>query len=133
MSNKFAAITANLLSRKGDALPSAMAKTSIDWHAPLPILDQPPPPRFANGYHHPAADHHGAHDDDHPHLRKIQVGLSDGEHEKLRIVSARVEKSRQQVVRDALALYFEKLGHDYKEQCRCLSAATPCGRACAPG
>jgi hypothetical protein len=63
------------------------------------------------------------HRDESHYLRKIQVGLPDHDHERLRILSARKEISRQQVVRDALCAYFEAHARAYKGECRCLSSA----------
>lgn len=135
-------MTANLLSRKGDALPSSMAKTVLDWNSTIPSFDSPPPPspaapRAANGHHRAVhADQkqagpadHTLHTEDHPHPRKIQIGLSDEDHERLRIVAARREISRQAAVREALSEYFERLGQDYKNECRCISG-TSCARPC---
>ena len=131
--NRFASITSSLLTRKGEALPSSLDKTPLDWHAPAHLESYAS--HFGSNHHHHHADaplpHHGAHDEDHPYLRKIQVGLTDGDHEKLRIVAARQEISRQDAVREALKQYFEKIGHEYRDQCHCLSGAGPCARNCA--
>lgn len=126
MSGKFASITADLLARKGTAVPSAIvAKPLFEWTAPaqsfMPIRPAHEP------MHH---DAHHAHRDDGHYLRKMQVGLSDHDHERLRILSARKETSRQQVVRDALVAYFEKQAHEYKDECRCLSGAGSCKTNC---
>lgn len=133
MSAKFASITASLLARKGDAVPSSMTKPPLAWQTPIPHLGTVVPPPYADA--HPVenfaqhGDYHAPHDEHH-YLRKIQIGLSDADHEKLRIVAARLEKSRQQIVRDALAHYYEKLGHEYGNRCACLSKAGPCSRNC---
>jgi hypothetical protein len=127
MSAKFASITADLLARKGGAVPSAfIAKPSLDWSVPVrhfvpgkPAHD-PEPQREAQHLHRDEAHY----------LRKIQIGLSDHDHERLRILSARKETSRQQLVREALATYFEKQAHAYNDECRCLSGAGSCGNAC---
>jgi hypothetical protein len=126
MSAKFASITADLLARKGGAVPSVIAgKPLIDWNAPVqpftPMHDTAADPRH---------EIHVLHRDEAHYMRKIQIGLSDHDHERLRILSARKETSRQQVVRDALCAYFEKQAHEYREECRCLAAAGPCQKAC---
>jgi hypothetical protein len=126
MSGKFASITAELLARKGGAVPSAIvAKPLLDWIAPVQTL---PSARLQE----PATVPHlsAPHRDDAHYLRKIQIGLSDHDHERLRIVSARKETSRQQIVRDALTAYFEKQAHAYNDECRCLSGAGSCGDSC---
>jgi hypothetical protein len=131
MSGKFASITADLLARKGGAVPSAIvAKPLLDWTVPpqqyAHVADEPMiQPKVR---HHADTPH--LHKDDAHYLRKIQVGLSDGDHERLRILSARKETSRQQIVRQALAAYFEKQAQDYGGQCRCLSGAGPCQNGC---
>ena len=127
MSGKFASITADLLARKGTAAPSAIvAKPLLDWTAPVQHLA---PGRTAHdtAQHH---DTHSAHRDDTHYLRKIQIGLSDHDHERLRILSARKEASRQQIVRDALCAYFETEAHAYRDECRCLSSAGGCQSLC---
>jgi hypothetical protein len=124
MSGKFASITADLLARKGGAVPSAVvAKPSIDWSAPVQHLAASRPEPLPH-------ETHSLHRDDAHYLRKIQIALSDHDHERLRILSARKETSRQQVVRDALCAYFENQAREYKEECRCLGAAEPCRKAC---
>ncbi len=129
MSGRFASITADLLARKGTAMPSAVAaKSSLDWTAAMPHFAAGKPEREPDT--HTGADVLPLHRDDTHYLRKIQIGLSDHDHERLRILSARRETSRQQIVRDALAGYFEKQAHEYKDECRCLSAAGPCKMNC---
>jgi hypothetical protein len=128
MSGKFASITADLLARKGTAVPSAVAaKSMLDWISSGQDF-APPKPIPDPGPQHEAQSH--IHRDDAHHLRKIQIGLSDHDHERLRILSARKETSRQQVVRDALVAYFEKQAHEYKDECRCLSGTGSCKTNC---
>jgi hypothetical protein len=135
MSGKFASITADLLARKGGAVPSAIVgKPLIDWAASAPQFTQPV--HLTHETPLPSASHHHAdrqHRDDAHYLRKIQIGLSDDDHERLRILSARKETSRQQIVRDALAAYFTQKSHEYGDQCRCLAGAGPCLKACTLG
>jgi hypothetical protein len=124
MSGKFASITADLLARKGTAVPSAVvAKSLIDWNVPVQHLAAGKPEAALQ-------DTHSVHRDDAHYLRKIQIGLSDHDHERLRILSARKEASRQQIVRDALCAYFEMQALAYKDECRCLGAAESCQKAC---
>jgi hypothetical protein len=128
MSGRFASITADLLARKGTAMPSAVAaKPLLNWTAPVQHL-APPAHLTAIEPHGDGVPH--IHRDDAHYLRKIQIGLSDHDHERLRILSARKETSRQQVVRDALIAYFKKQAHELGTECRCLAAAEPCRNAC---
>jgi hypothetical protein len=131
MSGRFASITADLLARKGTAMPSAIAaKPVLDWAAPVRAFAPSkavPEPMMES--HLPGNAHHGHRDDAH-YLRKIQIGLSDHDHERLRILSARKETSRQQIVREALGAYFEKQAHEYNDECRCLSGTGSCKTSC---
>ncbi|MGA9795104.1 MAG: hypothetical protein WBQ17_06155 [Rhizomicrobium sp.] len=128
MSGRFATITADLLARKGAAMPSAVvAKPLLDWTAP--VQHWAPPVRLAAAEPH-GSNHQHLHRDEAHYLRKIQIGLSDHDHERLRILSARKEASRQQIVRDALAAYFKKQAHAYGDECRCLRAGEACLNAC---
>lgn len=128
MSGKFASITADLLARKGTAMPSAVAaKPALDWMAPVQYLAMPKPAREPE----PHNDAHAPmHRDEAHYLRKIQIGLSDRDHERLRILSARQETSRQQIVRDALCAYFDRQAHEYKDECRCLLNGDSCKTSC---
>ena len=129
MSGKFASITADLLARKGGAAPSAIvAKPLLDWGAPMPQFAPAKPVRESESPDRSDAPH--IHRDDSHYQRRIQIGLSDRDHERLRILSARKEASRQQIVRDALTAYFEKQAHGYKDECRCLSGARACKANC---
>lgn len=133
---RFASITADLLARKGEAIPSPVAKPVLDWHAPLRMNgfrpEHAPAPMPMAPPELPAAMSQSAiPPEEHHHPRRIQIGLSEEDHERLRIVAARREISRQQAVREALSEYFEKLGHDYKDECRCISAGGACGKSCS--
>jgi hypothetical protein len=128
MSAKFASITADLLARKGGAVPSAfIAKPLLDWTAPV---QHRAPNKLAFEPLEARHETHAVLRDEAHYRRKIQIGLSDHDHERLRILSARKETSRQQLVREALATYFEKQAHAYNDECRCLSGAGSCGNAC---
>lgn len=129
MSGRFASITADLLARKGTAMPSAVAaKPAIDWTAPIQYFNAPKTAHEPS-FHQDVHPH--VHRDDAHHVRKIQVGLSDNDHERLRILSARKETSRQQIVRDALATYFEAQAQAYNHECRCLSGTGTCKTGCS--
>jgi len=137
--SRFASITADLLARKGEAIPSPLAKPTLDWHNPLRMNGFRPEPAPAPAPMHIAAPetpppagiaHSTIPMEEHHHPRRIQIGLSEEDHERLRIVAARREISRQQAVREALSEYFEKLGHDYRDECRCISGGGSCAKPC---
>ncbi len=154
---KFAAITASLLARKGDAQPSSVAqspKTPILWSAsggqserrvdcaqdarraepqrPEPAhsisaseANAENPPRFSNAG--ARANEHAAHGEK---RHRISLALSTIEHEKLGIVAVKRGVTRQQLMRDALDCYFEKLAIDYRSHCACI-ATGECQNSCA--
>lgn len=141
--SKFAPITANLLARKGDAMPSALPKQSYDWSArhdappPPPIVartqpaiehfvPQPRPvveraPDYRTQPAPPPPPHHEA---DKP--RRLFVALSHEEYERLAIAAVKKNINQHQIVHDALAAYFEAFGAD--SHCQCVGGS--CSRGC---
>ncbi len=110
--SKFASITANLLARKGEAMPSPLpAKQPLAWT--------------------PKEDAQHAHDAKPPHdpnrPRRLFVPLSHDEHERLAIAAVKKNATTHQIVHAALEDYFQKLAAD--AQCQCI--AGECTRACA--
>ena len=109
---RFTPITSSLLTRKGDAVPSAVApKPSLYWrkseiHSPA-TADQPQP------------------DGDQPPLvskpRRLMVTLSAPEFEKLGIAAVKKGVTRHQLIRDAFELYLERLKCEFSE-CDCITA-----------
>jgi hypothetical protein len=140
--SKFAPITAGLLARKGDAMPSTLLppKQPVAWARheaqPLPQTAQPAPEPIPRPEHierlshaqtktpEPAADVR-QHDHDKP--RRLFVALSHGEHERLAIAAAKKDMTQHQIVHQALEAYFEKLALD--TGCRCI-AGGDCTSGC---
>jgi hypothetical protein len=127
-SPKFAAMTANLLVRKGEAAPSplngstfrtperpfavpaeprsapAAQRAPAPWSVPaIETVFAPPPPA------------------DPARPRKIIVALSPAQHEILAIAAVKTGKTRPQMMRDALATYLTNLARDVGEGCACLA------------
>ena len=124
---KFTPMTASLLARKGNAMPSAMTAFGVmpKVESPPRVFEQPihvppltPPPMV-----HSHADH------DAVHIKKLFVPLTHPEHERLSIAAVKTGLTRHQLVRDALETYFEQLSRDMGHECRCVSGAT-CMKTC---
>jgi hypothetical protein len=107
-SAKFAAVTASLLARKGDATPSIVAPIAAP---PRPVLvprdDQPVPsqPRQPDN-----ADK----------LRRIVVFITQEELERLDIAVIKKGTNRHDIVRGALNDYFRKLSAELSKPCACM-------------
>lgn len=126
---RFAPITANLLARKGSAMPSTMMP-----HHPVPVFVETPRP-MAPSHAAPAiAPQDNDHDTHLPHdparPKKLFIALSHREHERLAIAAVKTGLNRHQLVRDALEAYFEQLSYDMREGCACMSGAKTCSGSC---
>jgi hypothetical protein len=110
---RFAPITADLLARKGEPGPSAMAlKPTLAW-----LQDRLGPPAMA-----PAAPSRPS---EKPH--RIMVALSALEYETLGIAAVKKNTTRHLIAREALDFHFSQLAHEFHDQCRCISNAASCG------
>jgi hypothetical protein len=132
--SKFAPITAGLLTRKGQAGPSILtgAKNPFAWHGEA--LNAPPPSeRPESGSVIPM------HEDMAPAKapprrtppapgakRKISLALSPQEHETLGIVAVKRGVTRNQVLREALDGYLERLADEFRTQCGCIASGCAC-------
>jgi len=125
---KFTPITANLLVRKGEAVPSSVAVVASRRRANRPraaadnvvqMNDLVPPDGIFNttALHKAQKKRH-----------KIMVVLSEREHETLGHIAAKKGLTRHQIVRNALGGYFEWLIDEYCTSCRCISTA--CSMEC---
>jgi len=110
-STKFAAMTADLLARKGDAAPSVVMPVMT---APRPTLvphaeklTMPEPPPFPQNEH-----------SERP--RRIMVSITQDELEKLGIAAIKKGTSRHDIVRGALDEYFRKLAAELPRPCACM-------------
>lgn len=107
--SKFAAVTASLLARKGEARPWAEPeKPSLAWRREETIALAPPPPSSPRAF------------------RKCTVRLSGEDHERLGILAVKRESSRQLLLQQAVAEFFARACARY-EDCACLGA---CRAAC---
>jgi hypothetical protein len=114
-STKFAAITASLLARKGDATPSIVAPTAPATPLPRPALvprdnfslaSEPRPAGTAEK------------------LRRVMVCITPEELERLDIAAIKKGTKRHDIVRSALDDYFRKLSSELPYPCACM-AGTP--------
>ena len=111
-SAKFAAITASLLMRKGDAGPSLVT--------PLP-----PPPRPAlvpRDDQFVSSEPRQPDNPDKP--RRIMVSMTPGELERLDIAAIKKGTNRHDIVRTALNDYFRKLSAEFPHPCACMEAGS---------
>lgn len=108
-SARFAAITASLLTRKGDAAPSLVAPVAPP---PRPVLvprdDQP----FPSEPRPP---------DNTDKLRRIVVSITQEELERLGIAAIKKDTDRHTIVRAALDDYFHKLSAEFPRPCACMA------------
>jgi hypothetical protein len=107
-SAKFAAITANLLARKGDAAPSLVAPVRPPPRPALVQRDDQPLSSEARQPNNPDK------------LRRIMVSMTSEELEKLDIAAIKKSTSRHDIVRGALNDYFRKLSAELPHPCACM-------------
>lgn len=107
-SAKFAAITASLLARKGDAAPSVIAPVAAPPRPTLvarddqPLSSEPRQPDKADK------------------LRRIVVSITQEELERLCIAAIKKGANRHDIVRGALNDYFRKLSAEFPYPCACM-------------
>jgi hypothetical protein len=107
-SAKFAAITASLLARKGDAAPSVVAPVTAPPRPTLVPRDRQP---FPSEPRQP---------DDAEKLRRIMVLITKEELERLSIAAIKKGTNRHDIVRAALNDYFRKLSAEFPHPCPCM-------------
>jgi len=111
-SAKFAAITASLLARKGDAKPSVVVPVKTPPRPALvPRDDQP----FASAPRQP---------DDPEKPRRIVVPITQVELERLCIAAIKKGTKRHDIVREALSDYFRKLSAELPYPCACMEGGS---------
>ena len=106
-SAKFAAITASLLARKGDAAPSVVAPVTAP---PRPTLVRRDDQSFPSEPRQP----------DNEKLRRIVVSITQEELERLSIAAIKKGTNRHDIVRAALNDYFRKLSAEFPHPCACM-------------
>ena len=117
---KFAAITASLLARKGDAAPSVVVPVTAPPRPALVPRDRQP---FRPEPRQP---------DDAEKLRRIVISITRQELERLDIAAIKKGANRHEIVRSALNDYFRRLSAEFPH-CACIegSAAVPAPTASA--
>lgn len=131
MSNlRFAPITSTLLARKGQAAPSQLFPpppdsywrpvTRTNGHTALEAVpEESPEPTMA-------VSAKAAPYDDRPH--KVRIALSDAELERFGLAAVKRGVTRQQLLREAINDYVDRLMRDY-ENCGCITG-TPTTACC---
>ena|SRR5512146_2550657 len=122
---RFAPVTAELLARKGGAMPSAMSSARVEF-----VRQPAPPARYEEPRTEPEADPeaHPLHDPSRP--KKLFIPMTHREHEQLAIAAVKTGLSRHQIVRDALEIYFEQLALDMGDDCPCITSGFGCRANC---
>jgi hypothetical protein len=114
-SAKFAAMTASLLARKGDAAPSVVVPVMAPPRpALIPRDDRPAPPELPPFVFEPRQP------DNADKLRRIMVSVTQEELERLGIAAIKKGTSRHDIVRGALDDYFRKLSAEFSHPCACM-------------
>lgn len=120
-SAKFAAITASLLARKGDAAPSVVVPVmALPRPALVPRDDRPAPPEL------PPFVFEQRQPDNADKLRRIMVSIRQEELERLGIAAIKKGISRHDIVRGALDDYFRKLAAEFPQPCACVEGGCWC-------
>lgn len=102
---RFAAITADLLARKGEASPwGEVIKTPLAWEAP---------PRVE------ACTQDGKR----PQQRKVSVRMRQHDYERLGILAVKQGKTRQRLLQEAVDRLFTGMTEEFGPDCRCLGQA----------
>ena len=115
---RFAAITADLLARKGEAQPwAATPKIPLTWEkehtrAPVraPLPDREPPLAVLHG-----AD-----------WKKIAVRMSHHDYERLGILAVKQDTSRQRLLQEAVDGLLAGMPRNFGGSCACLANAGAC-------
>jgi hypothetical protein len=115
--SRFASITSDLLARKGDAkpwLPPTAPRQTVRIEPAMEALELESAPC-------PAASE--PHDD--ALTKRYALKLAPSEFERLGIIAAKQNISRQQILRHAVQDYLTRIEAQYGAQCACL-AGQPC-------
>lgn len=106
---KFAAITADLLARKGEARPWGYAPIE-----PVPAK----PAGFGNGepeFHH---HHHSLEGG-----RKLTLRLSESDYECLGLIAAKRDVTRQVLLREILDRFLAEAAEEHRGKCGCIGSS----------
>jgi hypothetical protein len=119
MSEKFASLTSALLVRKGEARPSLVgvaATRSVPTHAAKPVAH--PAERIPERTPDLAAA---------DRKRRVVVTLSCEEYQRLGIIAAKRNSTRQELVRGALFEQLDAFAKDQGKECPCVGSGQACG------
>ena len=120
-SAKFAPMTADLLARKGDAVPSVVVPVMPPRRPALVPRDDraapPEPPPFPSEPRQP---------DNADKPRRIVISITQEELERLSIAAIKKGFSRHDIVRGALDDYFRKLSAEFPYPCACMEGGSCC-------
>lgn len=108
---KFAAITASLLARKGDAAPSVVVPVTPTPRPALVPRDEQP------------STSEPQHFDNIETPRRVMISLTREELERLDIAAIKKGATRHDIVRGALNEYFRKLSAELPRACACMEGA----------
>ena len=120
---RFAPITAQLLARKGEAVPlpnllsgmtSLVGRPSVVDAPVHDSADVPEIGRMSGPSPTPRRRH------------SIALSVTDEEFEKLGLAAVKKRINKQQLLRLAIDHYLGRLGHEYRAECRCISSHTSC-------
>lgn len=103
--SRFAAITGDIMVRKGDASPwgETRNKPVLAWQPPVVVETQ---------------------DSKQPQQRKISVRMSQNDYERLGILAVKEGKSRQRLLQEAVERLFTGMSAEFGSSCRCLGGQT---------
>lgn len=124
---RYAAITSNLLVRKGSARPwdistPGMYFTPPDASPSRDLVDEErieaELAKWMQEQDTPHPVHHVAQGDEQPH--RCSIKLSHAEYERLGIIAVKREITRQQALRQAVERYLSAAKRQYRADCNCL-------------
>ena len=105
---KFAAITASLLARKGDAAPSVV----------VPVMSPPRPAWVPRDEKPSTSEPQQPENVEKP--RRVMISLTPEELERLNIAAIKKGATRHDIVRGALNEYFRRLSAELPRPCACM-------------
>ena len=111
---RFASITSALLTRKGEAAPSLVGGSARTVPAYIPAPAPRPvkrPPAIS-----PPSDH----------KRRVVVTLTVEEYQRLGIVAAKMNTTRQELVRNAVFERMDRFAREQGSDCSCISSDAAC-------
>ena len=159
MTRKFAQITASILARKGEAMPSLIDGETFslpDVRAaeprPAPRIAEPrPSPRIAEPPHISWASElghafvaditsgkqlpkktrrKGSRAATDPGTKKLFLKVSAGENERLEIAAVKLGTTRNELLKNAVLSYLDQLTREFENRCGCIAGRSGEGENC---